>query len=59
MTTALPNERLSLHWLGQDRDVAFEELEGELSLHTGRPLRRVRIWFRVPAEVLVDRPSRP
>jgi hypothetical protein len=42
--------RLTLHLLDAEHELPVEELEPEPSPHTGRPLRRVRVWFRVPAE---------
>lgn len=41
---------LTLHLLDAELKLPVEELEPEPSPHTGRPLRRVRVWFRVSAE---------
>lgn len=42
--------RLTLHLSDAELKLPMEELEPELSPHTGRPLRRARVWLRVPTE---------
>lgn len=44
------NDKITLVLLDEPHEVPCEELEPERSRHTGQPIRRVRISFRVPPE---------